>query len=365
MLYYPNDGCSPLTLAKSLLVFDELTFYDHTSILIGKLGTVGHQSHMRGYIELLKQEGYSLNVVEPLGGPVENELKTLIDADIQNANYRKSFVRMMRVDPTFLLTKVPNGNYGKYGDGAAYRQRILALKDGDIPASVAELEAFVPTDGIPPEINAGIMMALDSFNLNFSAYAAIDNDYQLFGDSVGMDLLLKAKFAANDAMRAADKGISQAVAFSLLENIIPNEAFYHKSITDIARFRNEMHKERERFKERVLELTVELQDLSGANKQQKIKEILYKTMVPEVRNFQNLTAKNWDTFFKESTKAVIYDADTITKQVTAVLPLSIPGALLIAAASIGKSVVPHLVDYLANKKELNRINPYAYLTKFK
>jgi hypothetical protein len=365
-LYYPNSVCSPLTLAKSILVFDSLTFYDHTSIIIGKVGTVGHDSPMRQAIEPLKAEGYKIQVLKPLGGPVENELKALINADLTNSEYRKAFHRLVQNDPTFLMTKVPNGNYGKYGDGDSYRKRILSLKESDIPSSISELEDFEAKDGsITPEANAGLIMALDSFNLNFSAFTAIEESVHLFGDSKGMDMLLKAKFAANDAIKAADKGISQAIAFALMEHLIPNKAFYGKAVTDIVRFRNKRHKELERFKERILELTIELQDLSGSAKQAKVKELLYKTLIPEVRSYQNSTAKVWNTFFKESINTVVYDADTIAKEVAALLPLSVAVALLAAAANVGKAVVPNLVNALSEKKDLERNNPYAYLMRYK
>jgi hypothetical protein len=365
-LYYPNSGCSPLTLAKSILVFDSITFYDHTSIVVGKVATVGHDSHMRQVIEPLKKEGFSVKVLKPLGGPVEHELKTLIDADLTNASYRKAFYKLVQTDPTFLLTKAPNGDYGQYGDADNYRKKILSLTEADIPSSVSDLEGFEPKKGtLPPEVIAGLIMALDSFNLNFSAFTALDENVHLFGDSKGMDLLLKAKFAADNAMQKGDRGISQAVAFALMEQLIPNEAFVGKSITDIARFKNKRHIERERFKERILEITVELQDLSGAKKDAKVKELLYKTLIPQVRNYQNSTAKVWDTFFKESIKAVVYDSDTIAKQVATFLPLSVSAALMSATASIGKAIVPHLVDALADKKDLDRNNPYAYLMRYR
>jgi hypothetical protein len=363
--YYANDACSPVTLAKSILAFDEITFYDHTSILIGKVGTVGHHSHMRGYIEPFAKEGYKIEVLEPIGGPIEDDLKTLIDADISNQAFREVFYKLMHNDPYFLMTKVHDGNYGKYGDGEAYRKRILELKLEEIPSSVDEIAQWSPTeDSIPPEINIASTMALDAFHLNFAGYASLDRDYQLFGDSVGMDMLLKAKFAGGNKFEDVDKGISQNLAYALIDHVVPVAAFKGKKFTDIIHFRNDTANERQRFKERIMEMTVELKDLSGANKVQKIDELIYKSLLPEVRTFQNSLAKNRDTVFKDSVKSVVLDADTIAKEVATILPLSVSVALLAATAHIGKAIVPNLVDYLATKKDIERRNPYSYLMKF-
>jgi hypothetical protein len=364
-LYYPSDECHPLTLAKSILVFDEVTFYDHTSITVGNMGTVGHHSHMRGFIEPFKREGYTLNVMEPIGGPIENELQTLINVDIQNENFRRAFFKLVQKDTSFLVSKVPNGNYGKYGTADEYRKAILSVEEKDYPSSVEEIATLKPTeDAISPIMNLGLMMIHDSFNMNFSGYTAIDEDLHLFGDSTGMDTLLKTKFTIPGNFQRADRGVTQAVAFSLLDHVIPPSAFMGKKFTDIIHYRNEMHEERDRFKERILQMTVDLQNLAGSSKQQKIQEVLYRSLLPELRSYQRLSSRAWDHLFQESLRAISDDAEKIANDIVTVLPLGIPQAILAAAAHVGKDVLPHLVDFAITKKQLARENPYSYLMRF-
>jgi hypothetical protein len=307
-----------------------------------------------------------MKVVKPKGGPVVDELKDLIDADLKNPSFRKTFFQLIQNDPTFLMTKVHDGNYGIYGDGASYRKRILELKDTDVSHSVQEIEEFkAGNDGsLTPEITTALSMAMDSFNLNFSAYMSVEEGLHLLGDSRAMDMMLKAKFSDKKLEVAADKGISESVAFSLMEHTIPNSAFIGKKFEDIVRFRNHTAVQRDRFKERVLELTVDLQDLAGAEKHKKVDELIYKVLVPELRLFQERQAKNWDNFFSESMKSVLHSAKDISTQVAQTLPLSIMAGLVAAAAQMGVTVMPHLIDYLAAKKEVERTNPYAYLMKF-
>jgi hypothetical protein len=365
-IYYPNSDCSPLTLAKAILIFDELTFYDHASINTGNIGTIGHDSHMRhGPVQVLQKEGYSIRVLKPADGPIEDELQKLIDEDLGNDRFRKVFFELIHNDASFLISKVPNGNYGEYGNAEEYRKKILTLTDDQIPRSTKEIKAADVSSGITPELTIVLAMIMDSFNLNFSAYTAIDEGIHLFGNSKGMDLLLKAKFESSKDQMLADKGISQNVAFALMEHLVPNGAFYGKSIEDIARFRNETAKLRDKFKERILELTVEFQELGGLAKEKKAKEILYKQLLPEARTFQERSLKNWDNFFKESVQAVAYDSDDIIREVLAVLPLSVTAALVATAARVGKAVVPNLVNYLQEKSEIERTNPYAYLMKLR
>jgi hypothetical protein len=365
-IYYPNAECPPLTLAKAILVFDELTFYDHTSIMFQNVGTVGHDSHMRHFAHQLGDEGYNLSVVKPAGGQIVDEIRELIDADLQNSKYRQTFFNLIQNDPSFLMSKVKDGNYGVFGDADEYRRRILALKPDEIPQNVSDLEKWrVGKDGgIPPEMNIALTMALDSFNFNFSAYMSIEEDLHMLGDSEAMDMLLKTKFADKELEKAADKGISEAVAFSMLEHVIPKEAFIGKRFEDIVRFRNDTFQERERFKEKVLEQTIELQDLSGAEKYKAIDKVIYKGLLPEFRSYQESQLQNWDTFFSQSTKSILYSAKDISAHVVQTLPLSLAAGLLTAATHIGLTVLPHLIDYLQSKKQLDRTNPYAYLMKF-
>lgn len=66
VVYYPNADCHPLVLAKSILVFDQITFFDHPSLTFDRHGTVGHQSSMRHAAHILKPEGYEIRVMNLL-----------------------------------------------------------------------------------------------------------------------------------------------------------------------------------------------------------------------------------------------------------------------------------------------------------
>jgi hypothetical protein len=364
VLYYPNSDCQPLSLAKAILVFDEVTFFDHPSINFAKVGTVGHPSGMRHPAHLLKEEGYQINIIEPKGGPIEGELESIIDADLDNDEYRQIFFRLLRNDQSFLMNKGQNGNYGKYGDGEAYRQGLLGVTDAEVPRTSADIRSFDPVDGIPPAISIAMSMAADSYKLNFSTYLAAQKGIHLFGDSKGMDMLLNAKLKLAPPGAHGEGGISQQLAFTLLEHLIPNEAFRGKKLIDVVRFRNEMYKDREKFKERVMEFSVEHQNLTGESREQKLKQVLYKQLLPEARDYQYRLAENWDKFFKDGTTAIISESDRLAALVVTVLPFSYPAALLAGAAHVGAKLMPHLVSYLKEKEALNRRNPYNYLMRF-
>lgn len=365
VIYYPNSDCHPFILAKSILVFDEMTFFDHPSLTFKSVGTVGHDSGMRRAIPHLEKEGYQIRVLKPSAGPVENELERIIDADLKNPNFRKTFLKLIKNDPSFLMSKVPNGNYGVYGTAENYRAKFLQLRDVDIPMSSKEISSFkVKHSGIPPEINVALSMAVDSFNFNLSSYFATEHDLQLFGDNKGMDMLLSAKLS-NESGQLPNEHISHMVAFTLLENLIPNEAFNGKHIEDIVHFRNKMEKDRKKFQERILQMTIDISKTSKKGNVSMVDKILYKQLLPEARNYQNLLARNWDIFFKESTKSIVNSTGQITQIMATSLPYSFAAALLVGAAKIGVTILPHLVDYLKNKEALNRENPYTYLMKFK
>jgi hypothetical protein len=179
-----------------------------------------------------------------------------------------------------------------------------------------------------------------------------------------MDMLLKAKFnQMTDGNQK--KNITHMVVFKLLENLVPVEAFNGKNFIDIVRFRNKMDKERKKLKERVLEISSEIEELQGDNQQAKVDEILYKYLIPEAREFQNKLADNWDNFFKESSKALILNSKQLAIIVATILPVSLPTAILASIASLGTTVMPFMVDYLKEKEKIDRRNPYSYLMKFK
>lgn len=365
VLYYPNSECHPLTLARSILVFDELLFLDHPSLTFTGVGTVGHDSMMRQIVAPLQREGYQVKVIKPKDGPVEGELQNIINADLANGAFRETFFQLIKNDPSFLMTKVPNGDYGKYGDADNLRRKILSLAPTDVPSSVEEIKRFKVIDGMTPEIIIALTMAADSYMLNLSTYLAIDQEVHLFGDSRGMDMLLSAKLSEQAEKTSRQDDFSHKLAFTLLEHLIPTESFVGKDILDIARFRNKMTKEREKFKEHILEFTAGLSNLSVEEREFKLHEILHRYLLPEARGYQNKLADNWDKFFKGSSKAVLKDQGQITQVVVSVFSHSLATALLLGALRAGSQVLPHLIEYLKEKESINRKNPYTYLMKFK
>ena len=367
-IYYPEAECQNLTLAKAILVFDELIFLDHTSITLGNVGTVGHESHMRHRaVPLLRSEGYNVQVLEPLGGHIHGDLEKMIDADLSNQKFRTTFFNLLHNDPTFLMDKIHDGKYGVYGTAEQYRARLLELSLSAIPSSVKEISNFKPTPEteMPPEINIATTMALDSFNLNIAALHALDIDAELFGDSRGMDMMLHAKFTGKKGLSNANRGITNAVAYTLLERLVPIGVFKNKTLDDVLHFRNETQVERDRFKEYVLQFTTELVGLKGVERREVIDKLVYSQLLPEAREFQNRITKNRDTLFKSSIKAVTHDAEKIAQEVANLMPLSASTALLAGAARLVLAVVPSLVDFVEEKRELQRTNPYAYLLAFK
>lgn len=360
VLYYPNCECHPLVLAKSILVFDEITFFDHPSLNFNRVGNVGHDSSMRQLQGLLNNEGFNLKVLKPNSGPVEGEIKNIIDVDLSNDNFRRTFLQLVHNDPSFII---PKGNYGKYGTAENLRQLIVNTKDSEIPRSCDEISSFKPKDGIPPEILIATKMAFDSYQFNLSMYYAINEELQLFGDSKGMDLLLNAKLNTKNNQQKIRDDISHKIAFTLLENIIPNEAFNGKTIVDIVHFRNKMSKERELFKERILEITSKID--TNVEGKDNIEKIIFGTIVPEVRNYQNMIADNWDNFFKKGTKVILNNTDQMAELIVAtILSQSLITPLLATALKIGKEILPNLIDFLKEKEKINRTNPYLYLMKF-
>lgn len=368
VVYYPNSDCHPLVLKKAILAFDELVFFDHSPISFSWFGSKGHRSHMEHHVDEFRREGYNMRVVEPQGGPVEGELQRIIDADLANQDYCNTFFRLMKNDPKFLIDMVGRshgGDFGKYGSSDGYKNALLQVKPSDIPSRLSEIDKFKPNnEPLPPEIAIVLKMALDSHQLNFAAYTATQDNLHLFGDSRGMSMMLDAKFKPHETPHPATTGLAHKVAFTLLERTIPNEAFQNKKVIDVIRFRNEMSVEREKFQERVLKATVEMQGISGDEQQKKLNEIVFAELLPEVRDYQEKFAKKWDVFFKESAKSVLRDSHHTAELVATLLPMSFSGALLAGALELSTKVVPHLINYLKDKESLNRSNPYVYLMKF-
>jgi hypothetical protein len=365
VLYYPNSECNGYVLARATLVFDEITFFDHPSLVFQSMGTVGHDSGMRAIAPALLKEGYKINIVKPTGGVVEGELEKIIDADLTNKNYRDTFMRLVRNDPSFLTDMVHDGNYGKYGTAENLRSILKTIPESQVPHTVDEIRSHKPKDGISPEHLIAMSMALDSYKFNLASYLSTEKDVQLFGDSVGMDLLLNAKFSGSEKTKNENKSIAHSVAFTLLEHMIPDEAFKGKSIKDTIRFRNEMAKEREKYKERILEITSDIISKNGSLSQKQLEEILYKKLLPEIRGYQNKMADNWEKLFKDSLKSVMSDSHHITQFIiTSLVTQSIAAVMLASALRVGMKVAPHVIDYFAEKSKLNRSNPYIYLMKF-
>jgi hypothetical protein len=366
VLYYPNSECSQLTLAKSILVFDEMTFIDHPSVVIENIGTVGHPSMARHYAHILKPEGYKIEVLQLNDGPLSSEIKRIVDGDLSNDNYRRTFFKLIQNDPSFLMSMIPDGNYGDAGTEVEYRKRLLTAKDSDVPRTVAAIESYKPDPrtALPPEMLIALYMSVDSFKLSLATYIAADENTNLFGDSVGMDMLLTSRLTGDSNSSIEHQSVSHKMAYTLLEKLIPNKSFVGKQLTDIVRFRNSTAKERKKFNEHILEYTIELQNFAGKEQTRKFDEVLYSKLLPEARTYQEAFARSWDKFFKESTSAVISDSKNIAQVAVTMLPVSHSAALLSVSAELGLKLLPSTIQYLKTREMLKRNNPYAYLMKF-
>ena len=353
-----------LTLARAILVFDEISFLDHPTLSFLRAQTVGHHSEIRHVSEMLQKEGYKIQVLKPNDQSVGGELEKLIDVDLGNHEFRKVFFRLIQADPSFLVYKALHGNLEDRNKVKAAETAILNVQPQEVPHTISEIKNADYSKGMPPNILIALVMAMDSHQYNLSSQIAIEQNRQLFGDNLGMELLLKAKFNKHSLAMTNVNGISHMIAFKLMESLIKNEAFHGKKITDIARFRNKMAKERERFTEHVLSMTVGLNDLDYVQQSITIDEILYKDLLPEAREYQNKLADNWGNFFKSSSSAVIADSKDLVQIFMTILPVSFPQAFLVAAASLGKSIAPSLIKFWNDKESIDRRNPYVYLMKF-
>ena len=93
--YYPSAFLPGLTLAKSVLLFDELHLMDRPSFTFvcygGHFGMVGTESPLRQYEEAFRREGFPLYVHDAPGGLVSGDLLEQIDADVRDQTFLQTF----------------------------------------------------------------------------------------------------------------------------------------------------------------------------------------------------------------------------------------------------------------------------------
>src|SRR5690606_6523291 len=166
-------------------------------------------------------------------------------------------------------------------------------------------------------------------------------------DSPGMASLLDAKL--NDpriAIGDKSQGLAHQLAFTLLEKLIPNEAFKGKTLVDVVRFRNKTEKEREKFQERILQLATTFESYTFGQDKRRVQQLIDSELLPEAREYQYKLAENWDKFFKESTKSVLGDASQIGQFIgVTIFTQSVEAAMLAGAARVGMKIFPHLIDF--------------------
>jgi hypothetical protein len=106
LLYIGTHACPAESLARLLVLGNELVFLDWPSVTFGQWGTVGHQSIMRGFS--FEGSPVAVSVVAP---PTARRLyESYVQADSTNPAFVKAFLDGLKSTMTFS----PRGaNYGE------------------------------------------------------------------------------------------------------------------------------------------------------------------------------------------------------------------------------------------------------------
>ena len=233
--YYPSAFLPGLTLAKSVLLFDELHLMDRPSFTFvcygGHFGMVGTESPLRQYEEAFRREGFPLYVHDAPGGPVSGDLLEQIDADVRDQTFLQTFQDGLRSSSRFRDLHVTPGNYGSGDTNETLVEKFCRLDVPSLsdPDAVIRNPKVMPFDTSTPEGCARffLMNAMEcSAVLNYALEVSTEHGVTPLSDAKPSSNLVRCKYRRAISRLKSDTPLevpATDLSFAVLDEVFPTK----------------------------------------------------------------------------------------------------------------------------------------------
>jgi hypothetical protein len=300
VFYYPSFWPDPMTLVKSILLFDEIHFMDRPSFMFGQLGvefgTVGCASPMRQFEKAFRDGGVPIYVHDAPGGPVHGKFLERIKADITDKEFLIRFQRGLIESPRFRDLIVQPGNYGDGRDQSDIVKLLVEVPVDMLTDPLAALadKGIKPFDTSTPDARAKLFVmdaTTCSTTLNFGLHVSSREGFTPLADANPFQSLLATKYSrAIDVLgRSGTRNVRATdLSFSLFDELLPTEQIENLDMEQVVQYRRESSRDREAFLEHLYELEAKLGAISTeVDYHDEIRRVIDSEVRPAIRTFRN------------------------------------------------------------------------------
>jgi hypothetical protein len=368
VLYYPDCVADYLTLVKSIILFDEIHFMDRSSRTFdGQSLTIGSHSPMRQFEKSFRKEGVPLYVHEPASGFVTGELRSAVEADLNDLVFLRRFQEGLQSSRRFRDSQIQPGNYGNGETHETIFEKLAAIKLNDSLAPVAILEdrnirpfEFTTQSGILKTFVQ--QAAFCSERLNFALKVGATESFSPLADMSPFGNMLSAKYSRAIASASAGnaKIFPTDLSLAIVDELIPAERLEQINIEHAVKIRKETESERAAFLDHVLVLQARLGALpAGSEYAETIDKIITTEIRPAAAEYRRKLDTIWEKLLGDVIKgAVTWAGSSALIQFLGDLSWE---KILLAGASASSFVAVRGIDAILAERATTRECALAFL----
>jgi hypothetical protein len=363
LLYTGTHFCPADSLARLLVLGDELVFLDRPSVTFGNWGTIGHQSVMRR-VSFDGGAPVKISVVEPPGGPAHVLYESYVRADITNRAFVAAFLDGLKSDHVFAERLLPPGaNYGDGRDGVDLRRSLVAdqsLYDAVLDLSQQDHPSLMYKPDTPDGRIAVVKTLLvdASIQVTSALLMADEIDALPIADDMTYPKLLALRASSSDYIGGVHSLVPR-LGLEFARAVIPDQALRKLDFEGIFEYRRKTKDIYEAWNVELNKTAAKIGDIDLQDLDETIKKLIATELLPKVREYENELSSIRDKLFGDLIKGVTaWEFPTIS--IAYLANLGFAGAVM-AFVAAARGTVPHVVDYINSRRAAVRKHAVSYL----
>jgi hypothetical protein len=307
LLYIGTHFCPVETLARLLVLGNELVFLDRPSVTFDNWGTIGHASYMRR-VAFEQDAPVKISVVEPPSGPAAGLYESYVHADITNPAFVAAFLDGLKHDDVFAERLLPPGaNYGDGRNGVDIRRLLVA--DQSLYDVVLNLSQDHSSLMYQPERSEGRKAVLKTLLVDASVQVT---SALLMADEIdALPIADDATYPKLIALRASSSNyiggvhsLAPRLGFEFARAIIPDEALKKIEISGIFEYRKKSMDIYAAWNVEINRTAAKIDDTGLKDHDETIKQLIATELLPKAREYENELISIRDKLFGDLFKGI-------------------------------------------------------------
>jgi hypothetical protein len=302
LLYIGTHFCPVDSLARLLVLGDELVFLDRPSVTFDNWGTIGAQSYMRRYS--FKGSPVTVSVVEPASGLYES----YVQADITNPAFVKAFLDGLKSDDAFAERFLPpDANYGDGRNGVDIRRLLVA--DESLYDVALDLSRDDPSLMYKPEMPEGrravakTLIVDASVQVTSALLMADEIDALPIADDVTYPKLLALRASSSNYV-GGTHSLAPRLGLEFARAIIPDEVLRKLDFKDIFEYRNKSKDVYKGWNVEISKTAAKISESDLKDLDETIRKLIATELLPKVLEYENELVSIRDKLFGDLIKGV-------------------------------------------------------------